>query len=171
MLLTLNHLKWCLCCLHSIILSSACAAHTWSPWAVLIISDSYIFLVLLDSCLTLSLFSEIWFFKLLSSLFMSNQCIKKLTSFMIHCYKLAGSLTLSSEMMWLCKECVSQSLSCHVGLKSFKCVKCAAHTLQKYDLVISETEWVKVQCECTCICIKLCLKLLSVCLNCNSSLT
>ena len=39
--------------LHSITSSSAHAAHTWLSQAVLVISDFYVFLVLLGSCLTL----------------------------------------------------------------------------------------------------------------------
>ena len=99
---------------------------------------------------------------LLSLLFISNQCIKKLTSSTVHCHNLADSLTLSFKTMWLCKKCVSQSLSCCVRSESFKCSECAVHTLQKCDLVVSEAEWAKVQCECTHLHIKLCEAIICV---------
>ena len=67
-----------------------------------------------------------------------------------------SSLTLLSDTMWLCKECVSQSLSCCVRSESFKCSECTAHTFWKCDLVISKTEWAKIQCERTHLCTELC---------------
>ena len=39
--------------------------------------------------------------------------------------------------------------------ESFKCSKYAAHTSYKCDLVVLETEWVKIQWEHTHLCNKL----------------
>ena len=142
MLLILNHLKQCLCCLHLITSSSACAAYTQSSQAVLVILLLHVLLVLLDSCLTLPLFSEIWSLK--SSLFMSNQCIRKLVSFTVYHYKLLSSLALFIKIIWLCKKCVSRSLTCCMRSESFKCSKYAAHSFYKCDLVIFKTEWARV---------------------------
>ena len=115
-----------------------------SPWAVLSVHHTCVFLVLLSLCLTLSLP-----FKVLSSEpilpFMSNQHIRKTVSFTVHHHRLVCNLALVTETMQSCKKCVLWSLSCCVGPESFKCLKCVSHTSCKCDLVISEAEWAWVQ--------------------------
>ena len=74
-------------------------------------------------------------------LFMSNQHIKKSVSSTVCCYKLVSNLTLATEIIWLCKKCVSQSLSCCVDSESSKCSECMLHTSHKCNLVVSEAEW------------------------------
>ena len=62
---------------------------------------------------------------------------------------LAKRLATSSETMRPCNECVARSLVCRVGPESSKCSECVTHTSRKCDLVISESEWARVQSERT----------------------
>ena len=128
-LLALNHLEQCLRCSRSIILSSP------SNTLALCISST-VRLVLNTTSLLWDLILQIFIL-----LFMSNHHIKKSVSFTIYCYYLASDLVQVTKTMWLCKKCVSWSLSCHVDLKSFKCSECVSHISYKCDLIISKTEW------------------------------
>ena len=116
---------------------------SWSPQAVLVIPLACVSLILLGSCLTLSLFFKIWSLNS-HSLFMSNHCIKKSVSFIVYYYKLASNLALATKTMWSCKKCVLCSFSCCVSLKFFKCSECMLHTSHKCDLVISKVKWTQV---------------------------
>ena len=87
-------------------------------------------------------------------LFMSC-CIKKSFSSLKKCCDLAAKISSYSEITCFCKECVTCLVICCVESESFKCAECLLHTFWKYDLIISETEWVHVQRNYFCLCTKI----------------
>ena len=94
--------------------------------------------------LNTSFFSEASCFKnFITLLFISCYIKKPFSSSKKHC-DLAAKISSYSEIMCSCKEYVTCLIICHVESKSFKCAECLLHTFWKYNLVISETEWVHV---------------------------
>ena len=62
------------------------------------------------------------------------------------CYcSLTTKLDYRDSIMCSCKKCISHDLTCHVSKNSSKCNECTHASFWKCNLVLSETEWVKVQ--------------------------
>ena len=154
------------CFLYSVSTWHVLHALTRSPQALLLCSSCFykitssmiqymscvIYTILLSSCLTLSLPPVVLF----SELKMSSCCTSLSVNSLMHCCDLATKLDCEDLIMCSCKKCVSHSLTCHVGKNSSKCNRCTHASSQKCDLILSETEWVKVQHEWLCLCQKVC---------------
>ena len=111
-----------------------------------------IYTILLSSCLTLSLPSVVLF----SESKMSPHCTSLSdNSLMCHC-SLTTKLDCENSIMCSCKKCVSCDLTCCVSKNFSKCNECTCASSWKCNLVLSETEWVKVQCKQLCLCQKVC---------------
>ena len=105
--------------------------------------------------LNTSFFFKVSYFKNIIILLFMSSYLKKSFSSLKKYYNLAAKILSYSEIMHSCKECITCSVICYVESESFKCVKCLLHTSQKYNLVISETEWTHVQRNYLCLCTKI----------------
>ena len=102
-----------------------------------------IYTILLSSCLTLSLFSVILF----SESKMSSCCTSlSVNSLIYHC-NLTTKLDCENLIICSCKKYIFCNLTCCVDKNFSKCNKCTCASFQKCNLILSETEWVKVQHE------------------------
>ena len=100
-----------------------------------------IYTILLSLCLTLPLPSVVLF----SEPKMPPHHTSLSVNSLVCCHSLATKLDCEDSTMCPCKKCVSCGLTCHVDKDSSKCNKCTHTSFQKCNLVLSETEWAKVQ--------------------------
>ena len=100
-----------------------------------------VYTILLSLCLTLSLFLVVLF----SEPKMSSCYTSLSVNSLMCCCSLATKLDCKNLIMCSCKKCVSHDLTCCVSKDFSKCNECTHTSSWKCNLVLSETEWVKVQ--------------------------
>ena len=113
-------------------------------------TDCAVYTILLSSCLTLSLLSVV----LSSESKMSPHHTSLSDNSSVCHHSLTTKLDCENSTMCSCKKCVSHGLTCCVNKNFSKCNKCTCTSFWKCDLVLSETEWIKVQHEQLHLCQK-----------------
>ena len=76
---------------------------------------------------------------------MSSCCTSLSVNSSVCCCSLTTKLDCEDLIMHSCKKCVFCNLTCHVNKDFSKCNECTHVSSQKCDLILSETEWAKVQ--------------------------
>ena len=124
-----EHFSQCSSCSYQITLS------------MILYMNCAVYTILLSSCLILSLFSVVLF----SESKMSSCHTSLSVNSLMCCHSLTTKLDYKNLIMCSCKKCVSHDLTYHVNKNSSKCNECTCASFWKCNLILSETEWVKVQ--------------------------